>query len=377
MADDLRIAFIGAGNANFGGGEGPWDHAGRLERMSGLAVVGIADLNADLAGRRLAARRSGAAPGVWTGAKVFTDYRRMLDETRPEAVFVGLPPEAHGLAEAPKDIEVTCADAGVHMFIEKPLSAYSPEQVAPVAEALAAASAKGLVVSVGYMFRYSRAVEQMRRAIAETPGGARAVIARYDCAYSEIASKVWWDLRRTGGAIVEQATHFCDLARFLGGEVDLSTVRGVQIAAGEPAGALCDIPAAPDGRSIDAGIPVAQRIPRATAAVWKFRSGAVGSLTHGVLLHGEKYDSELEVWGDGLRMVLDDPYGRCRLHVRRPGEDRTETLDFAGDDPYRAEAEVFLDAVRSDDASGVRSPYADAFRTYELTWAIRRAGEER
>ncbi len=377
VAVELKIAFIGAGNANFGGGEGPWDHAGRLETMPDLAVVGIADLNVALARRRLAARQGGARPGVWSGAKVFEDYQRMLEETRPDAVFIGLPPEAHGLAQPPKDIELTCAAAGVHMFIEKPLSAYPPEQVEPVAEALAAASGRGLVVSVGYMFRYSLAVDRMRQVLAETPGGARAVIARYDCAYSRIASKVWWDLRRTGGAIVEQATHFCDLMRCLAGEVRLETVRGVQIAAGEPAGALSDLPDGPDGRAIDADIPVEQRIPRATAAVWKFAGGALGSLTHAALLHGERYDSELEVWGDGLRMVLSDPYGACRLLVRRPGGERTETIDLGGtDDPYRTEAEAFLHAVRSGDAAGIRSPYADALATHRLTWAVRRASQE-
>jgi len=376
MSDELTIEFIGAGNANFGGGEGPWDHATRLEAIGGVAVVGIADINVPLAERRLADRQGGAAPDIWRPARVFDDHRAMLDEARPDVVFLALPGEAHGTDEPGKDMELNVAAAGAHLFLEKPLSAYEPQRVAPVAEALAAAGEKGLIVSVGYMFRYSRAVDAMREILSETSGGARAVIARYDCAYSEIASKVWWDLRRTGGAIVEQATHFADLSRYLGGEVTAGSVRAVQIAAGEPAGALVDLPDGPDGNVIDADIPVEHRIPRATAAVWKYDSGAVGSLTHGALLHGESYDSELEVWGDGLRMVLSDPYGDCRLHVRRPGGESVETLTFDGDDPYRTEVEVFLDAVRSGDASGVRSSYADAMKTYELTWAIRRASEE-
>jgi len=31
-------------------------------------------------------------------------------------------------------------------------------------------------------------------------------------------------------------------------------------------------------------------------------------LTQGALLHEVKYESELEVWGDGYRLVLLDPY---------------------------------------------------------------------
>jgi predicted dehydrogenase len=83
----------------------------------------------------------------------------------------------------------------------------------------------------------------------------------------------------------------------------------------------------------------------------------------------------LEIWGDGLRMVLSDPYGACRLHIRRPHSEQTETLSFAEDDPYLSEDRAFVDAVRQGDASLIRSPYADAMQTYELTWAIRRASE--
>ena len=50
----LRIAFIGAGQVNFGGGEGPWNHAKRVEAIThvnqngtevpvNISVVGIAD----------------------------------------------------------------------------------------------------------------------------------------------------------------------------------------------------------------------------------------------------------------------------------------------------------------------------------------------
>ncbi len=376
MTEQLRIAFIGAGNSNFGGGEGPWDHASRLEKIGNVRIVGIADLNTALAEERLTVRRSGPSGGMYADTEIFADYRKMLDKTRPDAVFIGLPPAAHGTTEPTKDIEMTCAAAGVHMFIEKPVSAAPPEEVAPVADALARAAEKGLIISVGYMFRYSLAVAKMKEIIAEVPGGARAVVARYNCAYTEIASKVWWNIRRTGGPIVEQATHFCDLARFIAGDVDLSTVLAVGITGGE-AGQLADVPTGPDGKSIEADVPEEFRVPRATAAIWRFTTGAVGSLTHGILLHREKYFTELEIWGDGLRIVLSDPYDQCRLHVRYPGGENVETLDFSDDDPYLSEAETFIQAVRTGNASAIRCTYADALKTHQLTWAIRRATQKK
>lgn len=363
MAKELRIAFVGAGNVNFGGGEGPWDHASRLERIGGVRVVGVADPDVGKARAALASRRG----AMYREAQVYGDYREMLERRKPDAVWIGVPPGAHGTAEPGKDMELRCAQAGIHVFVEKPLSAARPEQVRPVAEALRRAK---VTVSVGYMFRYSRAVEAMRRILAETPGGLRAFLGRYDCAYSEIGKREWWDVRMSGGPIVEQATHFVDLARYLGGEPEASTPRAVRIRANEPAGRLRDAPPGPDGRAPDADVPDEFRVPRGTAAIWKFANGAIGSLTHGALLHEKKYDTEIELWGDGLRIVWIDPYGRCALRVRRPHSEEVEELEFGDDDPYLTEDEVFLEAVRTGSDAAIRSSYEDAFKTFELTWRL-------
>lgn len=372
---NARIAFIGAGAANFGGGEGPWDHATRLEKIGQLTVVGIADPDMERSHRALARRQSGRAPALYAQTKLFADFHQLLAETRPDAVYLAVPPAAHAATTPPRDIELACISAGAHLFIEKPLSADPPEAVAPVAEEISRASERGLIVSVGYMFRYSKAIDRIRQIIGQTPGGVRAVVARYNCAYSQITKKEWWDSRQTGGPIVEQATHFCDLARLLGGEVDLASVQAVAIASGSRKADLVDIPKA-SGRPLDDGVPAEHHVPRSTAAVWRFADGAVGSLTHGTLLHEAKYESELEVWGDGLRLVLQDPYGVCRLLMRRPHAEATEIVgEYGDDDPYLGEDTAFIDAIRSGNPAGIRSPYADAFRTYQLTWAIRRAAE--
>ncbi len=374
MPEDLKIAFIGAGGVNFGGAEGPWDHASRLETIGGLRVVGIADPDTGRAESILADRRARPSGAIYADARVLPDFRRLLEQTKPDIAFVGVPPNAHGGTDAPRDIELACAAAGVHMLVEKPLSNEPPERVQPVADALARAAGGGLIVSVGYMFRYARAVAAMQRVLAETPGGVRAVVARYNCAYSEIRKAAWWDVRQSGGPIVEQATHFCDLMRLLAGPVDLASVRATQVPA--TAGDLVDMPVLPDGRTVTETVPAAFRAPQATAAFWRFESGAIGSLAHGALLHRRKYESELEVWGDGLRMVLSDPYGDCRLSIRRPHGEGVEVLNFADDDPYMAEDQALIDAVRRRDPASIRSTYADAMETYELTWAIRRASEQ-
>lgn len=363
MSQELRIAFIGAGDVNFGGGEGPWDHASRLEKLGGVRVVGVADPNVKRAEAQLARRRG----VMYEHAHVYADYRELLAKEAPQAVWIGLPPDAHGSTEQDRGVELACVSAGAHMLIEKPISVARPEIVRELAGRIASA---GVVTSVGYMFRYAQAVDRIKEAIAAAGGGVRAFIARYDCAYSEIRKRAWWDVRISGGPIVEQATHFIDLARYLGGAPDPASVKALAIRAGEPGGHLSDVPTDAEGRSCEDGVPLHFTPPRVTAAIWRFRNGAIGSLSHAVLLHGRKYETELEVWGDGFRAALLDPYGDCRVLVRSTHSEQTEEFRFPQDDPYLTENRAFLHAIRSGDRSGIRSSYEDALKTYEFTWAI-------
>jgi predicted dehydrogenase len=75
----------------------------------------------------------------------------------------------------------------------------------------------------------------------------------------------WLILKRcsvSAGPIVEQGTHFCDLSRYFGGEVDISTVSAHSLEWDENAGQLSKI-------SIDESkIAPENRIPRVTAATW-------------------------------------------------------------------------------------------------------------
>lgn len=368
----IALAFIGAGNVNFGGGEGPWDHASRFEKIHGVTFAGVADVDLARAQSAVTARQAGQARKAWGNTRAFGDWREMIDVVKPNAVVIGVPPDMHGQSEGPNDMELFLARRGIAMLVEKPLGVADPNEVQKVADKLARLP---VIVSVGYMFRYSQAVTKMRELLDESPGGPRVFLARYDCAYSEIRKPAWWDIRRSGGPIVEQATHFLDLARYLCGDVDPGTIRASRISATDPAGMLTDIPVGNDGASVDAGIHHEDRAPRATLAQWRFESGALGALAHAVLLHGRQYEAELEVWADGLRCVLADPYGQCRLGVRQSGSDQTRWLDFANDDPYLAEDKAFIDAIRAGSPAGVRSRYTDALETYRLSWLITHAAK--
>lgn len=124
----------------------------------------------------------------------------------------------------------------------------------------------------------------------------------------------------------------------------------------------------------ESAIPEDDRIPRFTSATWKYDSGAIGHLEHGVALQGTDFSTELTVFADGYQLKLTDPYNRPTVTVRRPGSDKEELYTFYDDDPFLSEMAVFIDAAEGENR-GVLSSYADAVRTYEMTWAIRNASE--
>jgi predicted dehydrogenase len=198
-----------------------------------------------------------------------------------------------------------------------------------------------------------------------------ATTARYILAYAHTAKLDWWDKSQTCGPIVEQATHFCDLSRYFGGEVDLSTVAAHSLEWFEPAGELSKIPV--DESKVEPD----NRIPRITCATWKYESGAVGSLTHAVALQGFNYSTEIDVLADGYSLRLVDPYNAPALYFRRPGDDHEEVVRYQNDDPFFSEVSNLIDNIeKGKGAAPILSSYDDAVKTYALTWAIREASEK-
>lgn len=390
----LKLGFIGAGCVNFGGAEGPWDHASRLEKLINIEhtvgntkvqldveVVGIADVDLNRAKSVLDIRKQKPNPSaIWTNTRVFTDYKEMLESVKPDCVFIGVPPMFHGQATEGRNIEVECTKRGVHCFVEKPISVQHPDQMRKDGfdVAMERAENDGVIVSVGYMFRYSRAVNKIKEELIKHFEGAEnvrvsSVLARYCCAYSKIERKEWWDQRISGGPIVEQATHFADIARYLGGEIDMNTLHVIGIGPRDKNGDFSALPIDPrTQKPVTEGVPLQHQAPKLTHASWRYTNGAVGMLTHGTMLHGNKYACEIEVWADGFRAVLLDPYNECKLLIRRTatGDDNQE-FTFKEDDYYQTEVNDFLLAIVTNNKELVRSPFNDALRTYEFTWAIK------
>jgi predicted dehydrogenase len=310
---------------------------------------------------------------MYADCEVFSSYQDALENTRSgvDVAFIGVHPHVHGSPVPPHDMELQLLKAGVHVFVEKPVSLQSPDKFLPYVNTVEEArKEKGLVVSVGYMFRYHPAVIKMKAVLAEYGRPVVGLSARYQCAYSTLDRPLWWNMDTSGGPIIEQATHFCDLMRYLGGEVRSESVIGHSVPYSSDPTSVGYLSAVPENISEESLMPH-QRIPRFTTAQWSFESGGLGSLVHGAVLQGCRYEASLDVWADGLRMALEDPYSeKCTLRIRRGKTDDEEVFTFPDADPYLAEDKAFLTAVTTRDPSHVLCSYSDAAKTYSLTCAI-------
>lgn len=102
-AEPLKIAVIGLVHSHV------WGHLERMVRQSSPKLVAIAETNPELVAE---ARKLGAAEELFVA-----DYRRMLDQARPDIVWAFVENNRH------LEIVRECAPRRIHVMFEKPLAA--------------------------------------------------------------------------------------------------------------------------------------------------------------------------------------------------------------------------------------------------------------
>ncbi|MDT0433359.1 MULTISPECIES: Gfo/Idh/MocA family protein [Streptomyces] len=147
-------------------------------------------------------------------ASATRDWREVLADPRVDAVSVTAPNFLH------REIGVAVAEAGKHLWIEKPVGLDLADARA-VADAVAAA---GVRSAVGFNYRNAPAVERARELIA---GGAIGTVTHVavrlfsDYAAHPESALTWRFERERGGTGVlgDLASHGADLARHLLGDI--------------------------------------------------------------------------------------------------------------------------------------------------------------
>ncbi|MBJ6123284.1 glycosyltransferase [Sphingomonas mollis] len=304
-----RIGFIGAGGIAH-------RHFGVLEQFDDVAIVAIADVDqsrADEAAARF-------------GAQAFTDIDAMLDAVPVDALYICVPPFAHG---APERAAIA---RGLPFFVEKPVALDIATADAIAAEIAAA----NIVTAVGYHWRYLDTVDEVRGLLAHNP-------ARLMSGYwldSTPPPQWWWHADQSGGQMVEQTTHLIDLARYLAG--DVTRVFGLA------------------GHTDRAEFPGLD-VPTVSTASLQFGSGAIANFASTCLL-GWNHRVGLHLFGDRLAVELTDRDLMVDVGRGRP-------VRGAQGDPVWHEDRDFIDAVQGKE-NRIRCPYADAVETHRVALAI-------
>ena len=160
LTKTYRAAAIGStGNGDFGHG---LDTA--LVKLPNVEFVAIANDNP--AGLEAAGKRCGVA-------SLYSDYRRMLEVERLDLVTIGM---RH--VNRHEDTVIRCAEAGKHLYCEKPLAT----DLASLDRMVAACNANGVKLSVALPNRVSPAIQQVLKMVREGRiGKLRAIHTQGKC----------------------------------------------------------------------------------------------------------------------------------------------------------------------------------------------------
>jgi predicted dehydrogenase len=196
-SDEIRVAFIGVGT------RGSFLHRTML-KIPNAKIAAIADLDDARAQQAAAlAREAGHNPAV------YADFRKMLAELKDiDAVIIATPVDTHaGIAAA-------VLEAGKHVYLEKPV-ALTPEQCTLVEKA--AQNAKG-ILQIGFQSRHDPARAASTEFIHSGKLGKVIYLHAHRHTGDLPRNTPWYfDAKRSGDNIVEQACHILDLMTWAAG----------------------------------------------------------------------------------------------------------------------------------------------------------------
>lgn len=147
-------------------------------------------------------------------ASVYTDWRDLVADPAVDVVSVTAPNALH------RDIGVAVAEAGKHLWIEKPVG-LSPEDARAVAAAVSAAGVQG---TVGFNYRAVPAVAKLREMVQEGVIGSvtHARVHLFTDYAAHPRGALTWRYTVTAGGhgvLGDLASHAVDLVRFVVGDL--------------------------------------------------------------------------------------------------------------------------------------------------------------
>ncbi len=320
MSEKVRVGLIGAG------GMANSVHYPSLVEFDDVEVVGLCDLIDEKLNET--ADRFGIE-------KRYTNYRQMLEETEPEAVYVLMPP--HHLY----DLVIDCLERGLNVFIEKP-PGVTTHQIHWMAEF---AEKNDVIGMVGFNRRYIPLLNLCRDKVLAHSRPMHQVVSTF---YKWTDAEMHPYYNGAVDILTSDAVHAVDTIRYLaGGEV---------------------VKVASSVRSLGMKYDVSFN------ALVEFDNGCLGILLAnwrcGARVH------QFEMHAAGISAFCNPNYDAA-IHV--DGEEFTERLDskeVAGSEEFYKfygfydQSRHFIDCVKSGQQPS--SSFQDATQTMELVDMIYR-----
>lgn len=200
-AASTRTAIVGTGYiAEF--------HARAIREAEGVELAATCDANG---------ARAQAFAEAWNIPLAFDSLGKMLQETHIDCVHILTPPDLHfSLAR-------TALEAGVHVFLEKPMCTSTAE----ADELVALAADRNLYLGVSHNFLFSAAFEQLRKAVhSKELGPIDHIIFNHFYELGQIRFGPFdnWMLRNPGNVILETGPHLVSALLDLAGAPEALSV---------------------------------------------------------------------------------------------------------------------------------------------------------
>ncbi len=317
MADKVRLALLGAGGMANG------VHYPSLAEMDDVEMVALCDMVED---------KLNATADKFEIEGRYTDYKKMIEETNPDGIYILMPPyHLHNPV-------VHCLGEGLNVFIEKPpaVTSYQVRAFATLADQ------NDCLTMTGFNRRFIPLLQQCRQQVIDR-GGMTQCVSTF---YKWHAGGPYY-----GGAIdilYCDAVHAVDTLRWLGGDV-AKVVSDVKF----------------NGREFETS----------WTALTQHESGCTGVLLTNWMVGGRLHTFEMH--GQGISCFCEPELdGQAEIYIEGGEAEVVTTIDATGNDlrhhtyGFFNQSRHFVDCIR--DNVEPETCFADATKTMELADRIYR-----
>jgi myo-inositol 2-dehydrogenase/D-chiro-inositol 1-dehydrogenase len=298
----LRVGIIGAGRIGK-------VHAETLAfRLPEARTLAIADVNREAA--QAVAARCGIPTVTGSSEEIFAN-------PEIEAVLICSSTNTHA------DLIIQAAQAGKHIFCEKPIA----HSLSQIDEALAAVEQAGVKLQIGFNRRFDANFARVRQAVQSGEIGTPRMmhIVSRDPAPPPLSY-----IRLSGGMFMDMTIHDFDMARFLIGD---------EVEEVYTAGAVMVDPEIGEAGDLDTAL-----------IVLRFRNGVIGTIDNSrQAAYG--YDQRVEILGSRGSIATENRYPNQAVVSTATEVRKDLPLNFFMDrytESYAGEVRAFVQAVRED-----------------------------